>query len=129
MPPYDVAALTTSMPTLDLARRPTREEAMASMVDLGALNECKLFVARFSGSPPWERHPDDELIYVLDGHVEIRVLTEPEETRVSLSAGSLYVVPRNTWHRSNASDRVTVLGATPAEGSTNSLAADPREES
>ena len=66
---HDVLELIRSMPTLDLRRGPTREEAMASAIDLGELHGCGLCIARFSGRPPWEKHARDELIHVLDGQV------------------------------------------------------------
>ena len=33
-----------------------------------------LWVGRFSGTSPWERHPADELIHVVEGAVEITSL-------------------------------------------------------
>lgn len=122
---HDLASLAETMPTLDLSRRPTHEEAMASLRVLDTLNGCRLQLARFSGQPPWERHVQDELIYVLDGRVEVRLLGESEQ-RVDLGPGSLFVVPAATWHRSNASPHVTVLAGTPIDGNEHSTAEDPR---
>lgn len=99
---------------------------MAAMSSLGSLNRCELGLARFSGQPPWERHPDDELLYVLDGSIEITLLTEPDTTQVLLGAGSLLVVPGGVWHRSLVSESVTLLFATSSEGNASSLADDPR---
>lgn len=126
---HDITALRASLPTLDLSRRPTREEAMAAAASLGSFNQCELIVARFSGQPPWERHPDDELLHVLDGAVTITLLTEPDPTVVSLGAGSLFVVPAGVWHRSLAAESVTLLAATSAEGNESSFADDPRDVS
>ena len=95
---HDLDALAAEMPTLDLSRRPTKEEAMAA----------------------------DELIYVLGGSVGITLLENAGRREVSLPAGSLLVVPGGVWHRSNAPEAVTVLVATRAEGNECSLGEDPR---
>ena len=124
---HDLAALAAALPTLDLATGPTYEQAMASMASLGALGGLRLGVARFRGQPPWEKHPDDELIYVLDGAVDVTLLEDSGPSTVTLEAGALFVVPAGTWHRSSAPESVTSLVATSAEGNERSLAEDPRE--
>lgn len=124
---HDLLALTRSLPTLDLARRPTHEEAMAAAPLLGGFEGCEVRVARFSGQPPWERHTaGDELIHVLDGAVAVTVLDEVEPRTLTLEAGTLVVMPAGVWHRSNARERVTVLVVTPAEGNESSFDDDPR---
>lgn len=99
---------------------------MAAAPLLGSFNQCELRVARFSGQPPWEKHPDEELLYVLDGTVTITLLTDSGPSAVSLHAGSLFVMPSRTWHRSLAAERVTVLVATSSQGNESSMADDPR---
>jgi quercetin dioxygenase-like cupin family protein len=81
---------------------------------LAQFNHGGLFVGRFTGRTPWERHRHgDELVQVLDGEVELTVMTVPRPTRVWLRAGSVVVVPRGTWHRQRARKPVTLLSATP----------------
>ena len=123
---HDVDTLAAALPTLDLLKRPTHEQAMASLASLGALNQTDLAIARFSGQPPWERHPDDELIYVLDGSLSVTLLGEADPTVFELGTGALLVIPAGVWHRSRATDSVTVLAATSRAGSTSSMAEDPR---
>ncbi len=123
---HDVEALTAVLPTLDLSTQPTKEEAMAAAPLLGSFYGCELRLARFSGQPPWERHPDDELIYVIGGAVTLNLLEDSGRRDVSLRPGSLCVVPGGVWHRSLAAESVTVLVATPAEGNDCSVEEDPR---
>ena len=99
---------------------------MAASRSLGALNRNELGVARFSGRPPWEKHAEDELIYVVDGAVEITLWKDAQPEVFALASGSLVVIPAETWHRSFAEDFVTLLFATPSEGNQSSFADDPR---
>jgi mannose-6-phosphate isomerase-like protein (cupin superfamily) len=48
----------------------------------------------------WEMHPaGDELVFMLDGAVDL-VLDEPgDERTVALAAGQGFIVPRGCWHR------------------------------
>jgi hypothetical protein len=94
---------------------------------LGALDGATIGLFRFSGSAPWERHPDgDELIVVLDGGGEITVLTDEGPIRAELRPGRLFVCPRGLWHRPVATPSMTALYVTPLAGSEHSWADDPR---
>ncbi|HKD39391.1 MAG TPA: cupin domain-containing protein [Myxococcaceae bacterium] len=93
----------------------------------GQLNQCLLGAVRFSGQPPWERHPDgDELLHVLDGELVLCVLAPEGRVEVTLHAGSVFVIPRGLWHRSYARGAVSMLFATPTKNGEISLADDPR---
>jgi mannose-6-phosphate isomerase-like protein (cupin superfamily) len=104
----------------------TAEEDAAAFPRLASYNDGAIYVGRFSGQTPWERHPDaDELLYVLEGAVEITLLAEGGPAQVSVAAGSAFVVPRGLWHRQLAPKGVTLLAAVP-DNSENSEADDPR---
>ena len=104
----------------------TAEEDAAAFPRLASFNDGAIYVGRFSGQTPWERHPDaDELLYVLDGAVDITLLAEGGPARVSVAAGSAFVVPRGLWHRQLAQKGVTLLAAVP-DNSEISEADDPR---
>jgi quercetin dioxygenase-like cupin family protein len=78
------------------------------------------------GSSPWERHPEDEeLLYVIEGHVTIEILTEKDRIDVSVPEGSAFVVPRNHWHRHKLDGLVKEMYVTPGPSDT-SFADDPR---
>jgi quercetin dioxygenase-like cupin family protein len=55
------------------------------------------------------------------------VLTDGEPVRVTLRAGSVFVVPQGLWHRQVARAAVTLLTATPTPTDI-STADDPRSE-
>jgi len=71
----------------------TTEDGTASFWRLASFNEGMVWVGRYSGESPWERHPE-----------------RPVETTVR--AGSIFVVPRARWHRQIARAGVMQLGLT-----------------
>jgi quercetin dioxygenase-like cupin family protein len=104
----------------------TADEDAAAFPRLASFNAGAIYVGRFTGQTPWERHPDvDELLHVLDGAVDITLLTPDGPAHVSVPAGSVFVVPRGLWHRQLARAGVTLLAATP-DHSEISAAEDPR---
>jgi quercetin dioxygenase-like cupin family protein len=111
-----------------LGKVTTAEEDAAAFPRLEAFNDGAVYVGRFSGETPWERHPGaDELLYVLDGETELTLLAAGGPVQVCVGAGSAFVVPRGLWHRQLAPRGVTLLAATP-DDSEVSDAADPRSE-
>lgn len=91
------------------------------------INECAVGAVRFSAKPPWERHPaGDELLYVLDGELELSLLAPEGRIEVVLRTGSIFVVPRGLWHRSSPRGAVSMLFVTPTHGGEDSWADDPR---
>jgi mannose-6-phosphate isomerase-like protein (cupin superfamily) len=82
-----------------------------------------------SGISPWERHPDDEeLLQVIEGSVDIEVLTAEGSEITTVSAGSVFVVPRGHWHRHRHTGVVKELYLTPGPSDT-SFEEDPRVSS
>jgi mannose-6-phosphate isomerase-like protein (cupin superfamily) len=72
-------------------------------------------------------HPDnDELLQVLEGEVDIEVLTEEGSEIVHVGAGSFFVVPRSHWHRHRLSGLLKELYLTLGRTET-SMGEDPRE--
>lgn len=113
---------------LNITGATTDAEAGAAFARLEPFNHGGIFVGRFVGPTPWERHPHgDELLYVLDGEVELTVLTEGDPVHVTLRAGSIFVVPQGLWHRQLARTTVTLVSATPTP-TDQSTADDPRNE-
>lgn len=126
METLDLRAATSGLQALSITPNMTEEEAATSMQFLAPFNQCMLGVVRFSGQTPWECHPDgDELLHVLDGEVQVELLTESGTVCRTVGRGSAFVVPRGLWHRQSTGPVVTLLFATPVEGTLNSWADDP----
>lgn len=113
------------LPELKVTPTTTEADAVAAMRRLGTFNQCLLGVTRFSGLTPWERHPDaDELLHVLEGAVDVTVLSDDGPLSATVAAGSVFIVPRGFWHRQHARQCTALLFAT---GETDiSWAEDPR---
>ena len=123
---HDFREALRGVPELVLTADTTGEEAGAAFRGLGSLDKAGLYVGRFSGLSPWERHSAaDELLHILDGEVEITVLTDAGPVINNARAGSVFVCPRGLWHRQYAPAGVTALSATP-QPTEVSFAEDPR---
>jgi quercetin dioxygenase-like cupin family protein len=73
-----------------------------------------IFTAKFAGRSAWERHPrGDEIVQVVDGAATLHLITAEGRQSLALRAGTLAIVPQNTWHRFDAPAGVSVLTATP----------------
>ncbi|MGH7949267.1 MAG: cupin domain-containing protein [Candidatus Binataceae bacterium] len=124
---HDVRAALASVPELKISSSTTAEDADAAVRELGWLNQCLLGVMRYSGLTPWERHPDgDELLHVIDGEVDVTLLTDSGPVEQTIRAGSVFVVPRGLWHRQLPKPVVAMLFATPAKTTEISFDDDPR---
>lgn len=101
------------------------EDGSASFWMGEPFNKGRTWVGRFSGQSPWERHPDgDELLYVLEGEVEITVLIQEGRNMRTIRAGSFFVVPQGLWHRQLSRGIAVQFGATPGR-TEHSQAEDP----
>jgi len=123
---HDLKATIGKLTELKITDATTAEEANAAVRDITELGERTLGVMRFSGLTPWERHGGDELIYALEGAVDVTVLSDSGPVHRRVNAGSFFVCPENLWHRQMAKDSVTILYGTPLKTSEHSLAEDPR---
>lgn len=126
MPAHDIAASLADLPELVVTPTTTDKEAGAAMRQLASFNQCMVGVMRFSGQTPWERHPDDELLYVVEGEVDVTILDargKASETRVR--AGSICVVPAGCWHRQMPRPSVALLFLTSQQGNDVSWAETP----
>ena len=126
MKAHDIRAALSSVPQLTLTSSTTAAEADAAFPMLASFNQGGIFVGTFSGQSPWERHPHgDELLHVLEGEVNITILTEDGPAQTTLCTGHIFVVPKGLWHRQRARVAVSLLSATP-QPTEVSLAEDPR---
>jgi quercetin dioxygenase-like cupin family protein len=126
---WDLNAARAGLTTLAISKETTEAEANGAVRELGWLADRLVGVMRFAGETPWERHPDgDELLHVLDGEVDVTVLTDTGPVRVPVAAGDVFVCPRGLWHRQRSQRAATLLFATATATSQASWADDPRVE-
>lgn len=126
MKAHDIASILRAAPVLNITAETTAEEADAAFPMLASFNQGGVFVGRFSGLSPWERHPEaDELVQILDGEVEITFLTDAGRQEVVARTGTIVIVPRAVWHRQLPRPAVTLLTVTP-KPTEISFAEDPR---
>jgi len=94
---------------------------------LASLNRCTVGVSRFSEPSHWERHPaGDELLHILEGEADVVTLTDGGPVRSTVRTGSIFICPRGLWHRVLPRSPVSMLFATPGEGTEHSDAKEPR---
>jgi mannose-6-phosphate isomerase-like protein (cupin superfamily) len=118
---------TDSIGKLEIVSQTTSEDAGAAMKILGDFNQCMVGIVYFSGATPWERHPDDEFLQILEGEVAVTILGD-EVKEILLSVGSVFVVPRGLWHKQHSDRGVKLLFLTSQSGNEHSEATDPRME-
>jgi quercetin dioxygenase-like cupin family protein len=70
-----------------------------------------LLLGKSAGTGHWETHPEDELLYVLDGAMDVDVVEKEGIRTVTLGAGMMAIVPPDVWHRVRSADGATVLSA------------------
>jgi quercetin dioxygenase-like cupin family protein len=127
---HDLDAALTDLPELHITSNTTAEEADAATRLITSVGPCTVGVVRFSGLTPWERHPDgDELLHVLDGIIDVTVLTDDGPAEVTLDAGSVFVCPKGLWHRQRPHASATLLFSTPTHTTEVTFADDPRSRS
>lgn len=126
MKAQDIQAALRGVPELRIGETTTAAQADAAFPMLAAFNDGGVYAGRFSGLTPWERHTSsDELVHVLEGKVEITLLADAGPETVTVSAGSIFVVPRGLWHRQLPRPSVLLLTVTPRPTEV-SFAEDPR---
>jgi mannose-6-phosphate isomerase-like protein (cupin superfamily) len=93
---------------------------------VGSFNGCVVGVARRSEPTAWERHPaGEEMVYVLEGAIEVTIIADGRSSIVTVAAGSVVVVPRAAWHRFRPHAPTALLYVTPTEGTERSEAEQP----
>jgi quercetin dioxygenase-like cupin family protein len=123
---HDLNAVLRATPAVTISAASTGAQVDEAFRRLASFNESTLFVGRFTGRSPWERHRGgDELLYILEGEVEITVLTDDGPVPTVARANSLFICPKGLWHRLHAPGGVTALYATPRPTDV-SFADDPR---
>jgi len=111
----DLASELSKLTMLE-GRTPTSTEAdrAGAFGRLAPYRDGAIFVAKFSGISAWERHPKgDEIVQVLDGETELRLLTDSGRQSLTLTRGMMVIVPQHAWHQFVAPNGVSLMTATP----------------
>jgi len=96
-----------------LKGRTPQSDTSDTFADLAVYRDSGLYVGGFSGLSPWERHPADEIVQVLQGSAILSLDGGNDVENVDLHAGMIAIVPENTWHQFEAPEGVTLLTVTP----------------
>ena len=113
-------------------RRPESTEAerqaSGAFRTLAPYRDGNIYSAKFSGDAAWERHPNgDELVQIVDGSCTVHLMTDDGLESHEVAAGTVIVVPQNTWHRFHAPNGVSIVTATPRPTEHLTInVADPR---
>ena len=83
-----------------------------------AVNDYDVRIAKVEGEHVWHVHEHtDEFFLVLDGEFAI-ALRDPDERTVTLSRGSVFVVPKGVEHKPSSPDGAAILMFEPTGTST-----------
>lgn len=110
---------------LNIENETSETEAEKSMRFLGIFNQCVYGMVNFMGKTPWELHPDDEYLQIVDGSVEVILVAKDNGETVSLSAGDVFIVPKEIWHRQFSEHGVKLIFITSSEGNKHSTEENP----
>jgi quercetin dioxygenase-like cupin family protein len=102
--------------TMLQGRTPTSTEAerKGAFARLAEYRDGAIFAAKFAGVSAWERHPQgDEIVQIVDGATTLHLMTAEGKQSLSLRAGMVAIVPRNTWHQFESPDGVSLTTTTP----------------
>ena len=124
---HDLQAALREVPHLTISDVTTGADADAAVRNVARIGKLSLGVMSYTGLTPWERHPDgDELLFALDGELEVTVLTDDGPVTRKLHAGEAFVCRQGLWHRQLAEKSVSMLYGTPTDTTEISMADDPR---
>src|SRR5437660_5008877 len=104
----------------------TRAERRGSTAQLGRYRDGLLLLGKSAGTGHWETHPEDELVYVIDGAATLDIVQEDGPQSLALGAGMIAVVPQGAWHRFRSADGRTTMSATIPGENIDLDIADPR---
>jgi mannose-6-phosphate isomerase-like protein (cupin superfamily) len=88
-----------------------RAERKGSTAQLPPYRDGLLLLGKSAGTSHWETHPEDELVYVLDGTATLDVVGEDGPRSFALGVGMIAIVPPTVWHRFRSIDGKTSFSA------------------
>jgi mannose-6-phosphate isomerase-like protein (cupin superfamily) len=104
---------------IDLTAALASFDALWSPRIVTSVNDYDVRIAKVAGEHVWHIHDTtDEFFLVLDGELKIAMRDDAGERSVTLSKGSVFVVPRGTEHKPSAADGASILMFEPTGTST-----------
>ena len=88
-----------------------RAERKGSATQLAAYRDGLLLLGKSAGTSHWETHPEDELVYVLDGGASLDILQQDGPRSFAVGAGTIAIVAPGVWHRFRSPGGKTTISA------------------
>lgn len=88
-----------------------RAERKGSTAQLPPYRDGLLLLGKSAGTSHWETHPEDELVYVLDGTATLDIVKEDGPQSFALGPGMIAIVPPTVWHRFRSVEGKTSFSA------------------
>ena len=88
-----------------------RAERKGSAAQLPPYRDGLLLLGKSAGTGHWETHPEDELVYVLEGTATLDIVTEDGPRALAVGAGMIAIVPPTVWHRFRSPEGKTSFSA------------------
>ncbi len=100
--------------TMFRGRTPTTTfaERKGSAAHLADYRAGMLLLNKSEGKGHWETHPEDELVYVLDGTLTLDIVEQDKVQTFELRAGMMVIVPPGAWHRVHSTSGATSMSLT-----------------
>jgi len=99
-----------------VVRRPDTPEGELKGVFGGTLpyRDGMVTTLKFSGKSAWEFHPEDEVLFCVEGNGTLLIIEDGGVTRPqSLSASVVVIVPKGCWHAIEAPGGISLLTISP----------------
>jgi quercetin dioxygenase-like cupin family protein len=93
----------------------TFAERKGTAVQLGRYRDGMLLLGKSAGTGHWETHPEDEMLYVLDGRMTLDIVEQDRVESFEVVTGMMAIVPPNAWHRVHSADGAVMSATIPGE--------------
>jgi len=93
------------MPKINVLKEAEKIKKSYTPFHLVDVDNFHVFLGLFEGDYRKHRHPYDEFFYVVSGGIEI----ELDKETMTLKPGEAFLVPKNTWHKSNTKKKALVM--------------------
>ncbi|MCP1243420.1 cupin domain-containing protein [Acetobacter lambici] len=120
---FNLSEQAAGLSVIDIEKK-TESVSKSGLQILFPFGKHDVGLLRFKGSTPWEEHPNDEFLLVVEGQTTLTLRTGDKETSATAKKGDVLVVPGKTWHRQDAQDAVTLMFMTNHDGNQHKAATD-----